>query len=72
MKMFESKTKKLEGEIDGYLDCVSRAGLIFLEGAKSYISSNMDRFEKNYQDITVLETDADNKRRDIKRKLYSI
>ena len=71
MKMFESKTRKLESEIDGYLDCVSKAGLIFLEGVKSYMSGNLDRFEKNYQDITVLETDADDKRRDIKRKLYT-
>jgi len=71
MNLFESKTKKLEGEIDGYLDSVSKAGLIFLEGVKSYMAGNMDRFEKNYQDISVLETEADNMRRDIKRKLYT-
>ena len=71
MKYFTNKTKELEADIDSYLDRVARAGLIFLEGIKAYLNGNMERFEKKYQDITAIETDADNIRRDIKHKLYT-
>ncbi|MBN1327788.1 MAG: DUF47 family protein [Candidatus Cloacimonetes bacterium] len=70
-KLFSSKTKELEAEIDGYLDRVATAGLIFQEGVKSYVNGKMDKFEKCYHEITLLESEADNVRRDIKHKLYT-
>lgn len=70
-KFFDSKSKQLEGDIDGFLDRVSTAGLIFQEGVKAYVAGKKSKFEKNYRDITALESDADNVRRDIKHKLYT-
>lgn len=70
-KLFNSKTKQLEGDIDGYLDRVTTAGLIFNEGIKSYLKGKKDKFEKNFLDISALESDADNVRRDIKHRLYT-
>jgi len=69
--IFNNKSKQLEAEIDGYLDRVTKAGLIFNEGVKAYVSERMEKFEKNVKDISVLESDADNVRRDIKHKLYA-
>lgn len=70
-KFFNSKSKQLEGDIDGYLDRVTTAGLIFHEGVKAYVIGKKDKFERNFKDISVLESDADNIRRDIKHKLYT-
>ena len=70
-RFFNSKSKQLEGDIDGFLDRVTTAGLIFQEGVKAYVIGKKDKFEKNFKDITDLESDADNIRRDIKHKLYT-
>jgi len=71
MNLFSSKAKQLEGDIDGYLDRVTTAGLIFLEGVKAYVNGKPDKFERNFKEISELESDADNIRRDIKHKLYT-
>ncbi len=70
-KFFNSKSKQIEGDIDGYLDRVTTAGLIFLEGVKAYVNGKKDKFERNFKEISTLESDADNIRRDIKHKLYT-
>jgi uncharacterized protein len=70
-KFYYSKSKQLEGEIDGYLDKVATAGLIFNEGVKAYVNGKTDKFEKNFRDITALESNVDDIRRDIKHKLYT-
>ena len=70
-KFFNSKSKQLEGDIDGYLDRVTKAGLIFQEGVKAYVNGKKDKFERTFIDISTLESDADNVRRDIKHKLYT-
>jgi len=71
LRIFNSKTRQLEGEIDGFLDRVTTAGLIFQEGVKAYVKGKKDKFERNFQEITTLESEADNVRRDIKHKLYT-
>ncbi len=71
MTFFNSKAKELEANIDSYLDRVATSGLIFFEAIKAYVDGNFERFETKYRDITTLETDADNMRRDIKHKLYT-
>jgi len=70
-KFLNSKTKQLEADIDGYLDRVSTAGLIFCEGVKAYVNGRIEKFDNNYNSITALESEADRVRRDIKHKLYS-
>ncbi|HHE40848.1 MAG TPA: DUF47 family protein, partial [Candidatus Cloacimonetes bacterium] len=71
MNFFSSKAKQLEGDIDGYLDRVTTAGLIFLEGVRAYVAGKPDKFERNFKEISTLESDADDIRRDIKHKLYT-
>ncbi|MBT7470012.1 MAG: DUF47 family protein [Candidatus Cloacimonetes bacterium] len=70
-KLFYSKSKKLESEIEIYLDKVTTAELLFLEGVKFYLNGNLDKFEKKYKAISILESEADNIRREIKHKLYA-
>jgi len=70
-KLFSSKTKELEANIDSYLDRVENSGLIFLEGIKAYLNGKTEKFEKHYHSISALESEADNVRRDIKHKLYT-
>jgi hypothetical protein len=61
----------LETEIDSYLDRVNTAGLLFLEGIKAYIEGKTEYFEKKYIEISDIESEADEKRREIKQKLYT-
>ncbi len=68
---FSNKSKQLEAELESFLNMVSDASLIFLEGVKAYVNKKEDRFEQYYRDITKLETKADNLRRNIKLKLYT-
>ena len=69
--LFNNRTKQLETEIDKYLDAVSKSGLIFYEGVKNYLEGNYEKFDKNFSEISKLETGADNLRREIKTKLYT-
>ena len=68
---FSSRSKEMQTDIDNYLDNVENAALIFFEGVKNYIAGKIERFEKHYQKITEIETEADRLRRDIKKKLYT-
>ncbi|MBS3741051.1 MAG: DUF47 family protein [Candidatus Cloacimonetes bacterium] len=70
-KLFMNRTKQLEEEISAYLDQVSRSGLIFYEAIKSYILDDKDRFNEKFVTITKMESEADEKRRSIKHKLYT-
>ncbi|MCD6181459.1 MAG: DUF47 family protein [Candidatus Cloacimonetes bacterium] len=69
--IFSSKTKRLEAEIEGFLDRVSTAGLVFEEGVKCYINVNPERFEEYNTEIHAIESEADRMRRDIKHQLYT-
>ena len=69
--IFNKKTRQLEADIDGYLDRVTKSGLIFLEGIRAYLKGNKEKFDRNFQEITHLESEADNVRRDIKYRLYA-
>jgi len=69
--IFNKKTKQIEAQIDGYLDRVSQSGLIFLEGVHAYLKGKYDKFERNYKEISILESEADAMRRDIKYHLYA-
>ena len=69
--LFNNLTKQLETEIDNYLDSVSKSGLIFFEGIKSYLKKDMDKFNNDFENISKLESNADDVRRSIKHKLYT-
>lgn len=70
-KLFKSRVKELETQIDNYLDFVANSGLVFYEGIKFYIQGNSEKFEKKNQDLTELESKADELRRNIKHSLYT-
>ena len=66
-----SRSKDLQASMDGFIDRVEKAGLIFYEGLKAYLSGKMERFEEYSKELTELESKADAVRRDIKYKLYT-
>ncbi len=66
-----SRSKDLQASMDGFIDRVEKAGLIFYEGLKAYLSGKMERFEEYSKELTELESKADVVRRDIKYKLYT-
>ena len=66
-----SRSKDLQASMDGFIDRVEKAGLIFYEGLKAYFSNKMERFEEYSKELTELESKADAVRRDIKYKLYT-
>lgn len=69
--LFPKRSKELESDVESYLDKVSVAGLVLLDGIKSYLEGKEDQFEKNYLEISKIESDADQMRRDIKHRLYT-
>lgn len=71
MRIFSSKTKEVESEIDKYLDNVDKAALIFRLAIKDYLDEKFDNFDERYSEIAEIEKKADEIRRDIKHKLYT-
>ena len=71
MKLFQSKTKEVESDIDKFIDNIENTALIFEQAIKDYLKGHVDRFEERFREIDQLEHDSDDLRRDIKYKLYS-
>ena len=71
MAILFRSTKALEGQIDDYLDAVSQGMIVFVEGIKDYLAGDQARFGERINNIGVLESRADNLRRDIENSLYS-
>jgi uncharacterized protein len=70
MAVFEKKTKKLEIQIDEFLDKVLNGALVFKQGLKYYLMKQTDLFQERLKIIDTLENDADTLRRTIETKLY--
>ncbi len=71
MNSIFSKTKEIQSSMDGFIDQVEKAALIFLEGMKAYFSGKSERFEEYSTELADVESEADNIRRDVKYKLYT-
>ncbi|NUN09044.1 MAG: DUF47 family protein [Ignavibacteriaceae bacterium] len=69
--MFLKKTKKLESQIDEYLDLVIKGGLVFKLGIKCYFDGQQNDFEAHLKDLRKIEERADDLRRNIEIKLYT-
>lgn len=69
--MFLKSTKKLETQIDEYLDLVIKGGLIFKLGIKCYFEGQKDEFENHLKELRKIEEKADDLRRNIEIKLYT-
>ena len=70
MDLLLRKTRKLERQVDEYLDLVIRGALIFKEGIKCYLRGQMDQFAVHIKEIESIESNADALRRSIETKLY--
>lgn len=68
--MLLKKTKKLEVQIDEFLDKVLNGGLYLKQGLKYYLKKDKELFEESLNKIDTIENDADNLRRTIETKLY--
>jgi predicted phosphate transport protein (TIGR00153 family) len=71
MSIFSNKVSMLEAEIEALLDQISRAGLIFTAAIKDYLSGNADKFLQRMNTVMDLESEVDEKRREIRYKLYT-
>lgn len=71
MSIFFKSTKKLEAQIDEYLDLVVKGGLIFKLGIKCYLESQNEEFENHLKELRKIEDKADDLRRNIEIKLYT-
>jgi uncharacterized protein len=70
MDLLLRKTRKLERQIDEYLDLVVRGALVFKEGMKCYLRGEMDQFAVHMKDLETMESNGDSLRRSIETKLY--
>jgi uncharacterized protein len=68
--MILQKTKKLERQIDEYLDIVNGGAFFFKQGVKYYLEDQVDQFQDRMKQLDEMEGRADALRRDIEGKLY--
>jgi uncharacterized protein len=68
--MLLQKTKKLERQIDEYLDMVVNGAFVFKQGVKYYLDHQMDQFMDRLNVLDESEGKADSLRRNIEGKLY--
>ena len=70
MAVLFKKIKRLEAQIDNYLDLVVKGGFLFKQGIKYYLEEQTEEFENRMKSIDITESDADHLRRKIETKLY--
>lgn len=68
--MLFNRAKIIEANIDKFLDNILKSSMIFEMGVKEYFNSQMDNFQRHTVEISKLESESDNVRRDIKLTLY--
>ncbi len=71
MAVLFKKIKNLEAQIDNYLDMVVKGGFLFKQGIKYFLEEQTDEFESRLVNIDTTESDADNLRRKIEKRLYT-
>jgi predicted phosphate transport protein (TIGR00153 family) len=64
------KTKKLEIQIDEFLDKILTGALVLRQGVKYYLNNQIELFHERLVEINALENEADSLRRTIETKLY--
>ncbi len=69
--IFGSRAKALELSIDRYVSLVEQAALVFDDALKKYLDGKTKRFEEKRDEISRIERQADELRRDIKHRLYA-
>lgn len=69
--MIFKKTKGLELQMDAFLDKISEAGIIYRRGIKAYMKDSIEDFDRYLDQITTLEHEADELRKNIETRLYT-
>ncbi len=66
-----SRTRRLQNEIDEYLDCLSDAALAFGQAAKMYLSDGVSNgFSSKLKQVAELESRGDELRRAVETEMY--
>ncbi|MBI9097539.1 MAG: DUF47 family protein [Spirochaetaceae bacterium] len=71
MGIFSNKVAMMEAEIEAMLDEISQSGMIFVAAIREYLQGDTDKFLDRLKTIMDLESDVDDKRREIRYKLYT-
>jgi len=71
MSIFFKRVAMLEAEIEALLDEISQSGMIFVAAIKEYLQGDTEKFLGRLSKIMDLESDVDDKRREIRYKLYT-
>ncbi|MCR4439771.1 MAG: DUF47 family protein [bacterium] len=71
MGIFFRRSKRLEVQIDEYLDLIVKGGLVFREGVKFYLKGRLPDFESHLEQLSDMEDLGDRLRREIETSLYS-
>lgn len=56
--LYQKRINKIIGDIDKFFDTIDQALLIFGEGVKNYLYTNVEAFKGNLQTMTRLENEA--------------
>ena len=65
------ETKKLEREIDEFVDILSEVGLVFKDIVPTYLSNgNTDKFDSMVNQVSEMESKADKITKEVERTLY--
>lgn len=70
-RLFTSKAKTLELEIDQYLSLIDQSVLLLEEALKKYLNGDLEQFERLTTDVDKTEREADELRRQITHRLYA-
>ncbi len=70
MKIFSTKTKNLEDDIQKYLDVIGRTLLLFPEAIAEYLDGETKHFEKHLIDASECEHEADAMQRSITFRMF--
>jgi len=66
------KTRILENQIDEFLDCITKSGLIFQGAIKTYLANGVcDDFDASTKQANEIETRGDDLRRTIEAQLMN-
>lgn len=68
--LYQKRINIIIGDIDKFFDTIDQALLIFGEGVKNYLYTNVEAFKGNLQTMTRLENEAELLRREIEAGLY--
>lgn len=70
-RLFTSKAKTLELEIDQYLGLIEKSAMLLEEAIKKYLIGELELFESISTEVDRTERDADELRRQITHRLYA-